>query len=66
MRQRPGAVAQVEPLAGTDPSDIGGVEALVTVDDRDLTDIRQRVDVEDGAVDRAMRVQRRSPKIIGQ
>ena len=52
MRHRPVAVAQVEFLAGADAPDVGRVEALVTVDDRELTDLGQRIDVEDGAVDR--------------
>ena len=44
--QRARAVAEVEFLAGPDPPHIGRVEALVAVDDRELTDLGQRVDVE--------------------
>jgi len=43
VRHRPVAVAQVEFLAGADAPDIGRVEALVTVDDRELTDLGQRL-----------------------
>ena len=43
------AVAQVEFLAGPDPPHVGRVEALVAVDDRQLTDLGQRVDVEQRA-----------------
>ncbi len=49
VRHRPVAVAQVEFLAGTDAPHVGGVEALVAVDDRELTDLGQRVDVEQRA-----------------
>ena len=42
----PAPSLEVELLAEPDPPDVGGVEALVTVDDGELTDIRQRVDVE--------------------
>ena len=46
VRHRAGAVAEVELLAGPDPAHGGGVEALVAVDDGQLTDLGQRVDVE--------------------
>jgi hypothetical protein len=42
---RAGAVAQIEFLADPDAPDVGGMEALVAVDDRKLTDLRKRVDV---------------------
>jgi hypothetical protein len=59
VRHRPVAVAQVEFLAGADAPDVGRVEALVTVDDREPTDLGQRIDVEDDD-------QCGSPKIIGR
>ena len=43
------AVAKVEFFAGADAPDVGRVEALVAVDDRELTDLGQRVDVEERA-----------------
>ena len=46
VRHRPVAVAQVEFLTGADAPDVGRVEAFVAVDDRELTDLGQRVDVE--------------------
>jgi len=49
MRHRPVAITQVEFLAGTDTPDVGRVEALIAVDDRQLTDLGQRVDVEESA-----------------
>ena len=49
VRHRPVAVTQVEFLAGPDPPHVGRVEALVAVDDRQLTDLGQRVDVEERA-----------------
>ena len=47
VRHRAVAVAEVEFLAGADAPDVGRVEALVAVDDRQLTDLGQRVDVEE-------------------
>ena len=41
-----GTVAEVEFLAGPDPPHVGGVEALLAVDDGQLTGLGQRVDVE--------------------
>ena len=43
------AVAKVEFFAGADAPNVGRVEPLVAVDDRQLTDLGQRVDVEERA-----------------
>jgi len=42
-------IAQVQFLARTDAADVGRVEALVAVDGHELTDLGQRVDVEEPA-----------------
>ena len=47
VRHRARAVAEVELFADPDPPHGGGVEALVAVDDGQLTDLGQRVDVEE-------------------
>ena len=55
VRDRARAVAEVEFLTGPDPSHVGGVEALVAVDDGELADLGQRVDVEQRATHAAHR-----------
>ena len=54
VRHRARAVAEVELLAGPDPPHVGGVEAFVAVDDGELTDLGQRVDVEQRAAATAL------------
>ncbi|MDT5162245.1 MAG: hypothetical protein QOC90_2555, partial [Mycobacterium sp.] len=50
------AVAEIEFFAYSDAPNIGRVETLVAVDDRQLSDLGQRVDVEQSAAGRAMRI----------